>query len=97
MKTIEIKTLKTGELVKVDHDWYVYGPAEINGEVDDETGEVETIRCHALYTINEWLSECEAELTIKDEELNEHVATAFEHYTTPDKITQTGKFMKGYK
>lgn len=95
MEAIEIKT---GELVKVNHDWYVYGPAEINGEVDNETGEVETILCHALYTIKEWLYECGAELTIKDgAELNEHVATAFEYYTTPDKITRTGKFMKGYK
>ena len=58
VKTIEIKELRIGELVKVDHDWYVYGIAEVNGEVDDDTGETETIQCHALYTINEWLSEC---------------------------------------
>ena len=98
MKQIEIKELRTGELVKVDHDWYVYGEAEISGEVDEESGETEQIYCHALYTINEWLGECESELTIKDcDEINEYVSRAFEHYVTPDQITRTGKFMKGWK
>lgn len=90
--------LKNGELIKVNNNWFVYGITEISGEVDEETGEVENIYCHALYTINEWLGECEAEFTIKDEEeLNPYISKAFKYYITPDKITKTGKFMKGYK
>ena len=91
--------LRVGELVIVNHDWYVYGVVEIPGEVDEETGEVETIHAHALYTTSEWFAEEDAELTIKldNKDLNEYVSSAFDHYTTPDQITKTGKYLKGYR
>lgn len=94
----EINELRTGELVKVNGDWYVFGIAEVNGEIDEETGAVEVI-CHpALYTTTDWFAECEAELAIKaEQELDKHISAAFEHYTTPDQIVSTGKFLKGYK
>jgi hypothetical protein len=99
MNNYELKKLCVGELVKVDHDWYVYDIAKISGKVDEETGEVETIHAHALYTTSEWFSYEGPDLTIKpdNKDLNEYISSYFEHYTTPDKITRTGKFLKGYK